>query len=235
MTRKSEKFGSIAAGGILAVLLLVFCTAPALAQPPIGGDQGWFLVHCNVEGAQVFFDGTYMGDITSGQLYVPVYTTGTPYTTYTVSKEGYSTYTGDVGPSPGKGETFDLYATLNPIATTVPTLIGGDVGWFTVHCNVDGATVMLDNTVEGTINQGTLTIQVYVTGTPYRTFTVTKEGYQPYTGSITQYPGKGETVDLYATLNPTPTPTTKAPIGAGIAVIALAGAAVALLASRKHL
>jgi hypothetical protein len=232
MTPESKRFGTLAAGGLLAVLLLL-CAAPACAQPPIGGDQGWYLVHCNVDGAQVFFDGTYEGDIMNGELYVPVYSTGTPYSTYTVSKDGYTTYTGDVGPAPAKGETFDLYATLNPVATTQPTLIGGDVGWFVVHCNVDGATVMLDNTVEGTINQGTLTIQVYVTGTPFRTYTVTKEGYQPYTGTITQYPGKGETVDLYATLNPTPTPTTKAPIGAGIAVLGLAGAAVGLFASRK--
>jgi hypothetical protein len=233
MTPESKRFGSLAAGGLLAVLLLVFCTAPALAQPPIGGDQGWYLVHCNVDGAQVYFDGNYMGDTMNGELYVPVYATGTPYSTYTVSKDGYTTYTGDVQGVPGKGEVFDLYATINPVATTEPTLIGGDVGWFVVHCNVDGATVMLDNTVEGTINQGTLTIQVYVTGTPYRTFTVTKEGYQPYTGTITQYPGKGETVDLYATINPVPTPTTKAPLGAEIAVISLAGAAIALFASRK--
>ena len=233
MTPESKRFGSRAAGGLLVVLLLIFCTAPALAQPPIGGDQGWYLVHCNVDGAQVYFDGNYIGVINAGELYVPVYATGTPYTTYSVSKEGYTTYTGDVQGVPAKGEVFDLYATINPVATTEPTLIGGDVGWFVVHCNVDGATVMLDNTVEGTINQGTLTIQVYVTGTPYRTFTVTKDGYQPYTGTITQYPGKGETVDLYATLNPTPTPTTKAPLGAGIAVLSLAGAAVALCVSRK--
>ena len=105
------------------------------------------------------------------------------------------------------------------------------------NCNVDGATVYFDNVNEGQITQGTLTVQVYVTGTPFQTYSVQKNGYVPFTAQITQYPAKGQTVDLYATLNPepTPVPTTRQPIPAEISVLALvvAGLGMVLLAKRK--
>ncbi|MCQ8893068.1 MAG: PEGA domain-containing protein [Methanolinea sp.] len=214
-------------GVILAVL-------PAGAEAPIGGDQAWYAVHCNEDGAKVFFDGEYKGDIQGGVLNVPVYTTGTPYKTYSVQKEGYTTFSDTIPGVPGKGETFDLYATLNPMQPTQPPLIGGDVGWFTVHCNVDGASVSFDNSPQGVITNGVLTVQVYTTATPFRTYTVTKPGYQVYTGTIDRYPGKGETVDLYATLNPAPTPTpTKSPLVAILVPVAV-GAAGLLAVRRKE-
>jgi hypothetical protein len=96
-----------------------------------------------------------------------------------------------------------------------------------VHCNVNGATVSLNNDEKGKITDGSLSVQVYVTGTPYRTFTVYKTGYVPYSGSIEQYPGKGETIDLYATLNAQPevtapaTTTQKSPMNGLICLLAL--------------
>jgi hypothetical protein len=219
------------------ILLVVACCVvlPSSAQPPVGGDNGWYAVNCNVDGAQVYFDNEYKGEIQSGVLYVAVYTTGTPYQTFRVEKDGYTTYYGDVTSVPEKGEVFDLYATLNPTEPTQPTLIGGDVGWYTVHCNVDGATVMFDNEVKGTINQGVLSVQVYTTGTPYKTYTLTKDGYTTYTGSIDQYPGKGETVDLYVTMNPVPTtvPTQKSPLSPVLAGGALLIVGLLLVAGRK--
>jgi hypothetical protein len=103
----------------LVLLFFVGITGTAAAET-IGGDQGWYVVHANVDGADVYFDGDYKGQIANGELNVPVYTTGTPYQTYTVSKEGYTTYTAEVSQFPAKGETVDLYATLNP-ATPAPT------------------------------------------------------------------------------------------------------------------
>ena len=126
--------------------------------------------------------------------------------------------------------------------TATPENIGGDVGWYAVHCNIDGATVSFDNDTKGQIAQGNLTVQVYVTGTPYKSFTVYKSGYVPYTGAINQYPAKGETIDLYATLNaqpatttfPTSMPTRKSPVTAGICGLALVVAcAAASIISRK--
>jgi hypothetical protein len=61
---------------------------------------------------------------------------------------------------------------------------------------------------------------VAITGTPYKTFTVQKSGYQSYTGPVTSWPKNGETVTMYATLNPNPTPSygniyvTSSPAGA---------------------
>ena len=203
---------------------------PSTTQTSVGGDVGWYVVHCNIDGATVLFDGSNKGEISQGLVYVPVYSTGTPYTQYTVSKAGYSTYTAYVSNVPGKGETIDLYATLNPVATTATTVakIGGDIGWYTVHCNVDGATVSFDNEVKGQIAQGNLTVKIYVTGTPYKTFTVYKSGYLPYTGTIDTFPTKGETVDLYATLNvpsgttvvPTTTRAQKSPLDVWICALA---------------
>ncbi len=212
---------------LFAVTFVLACMPGIASAAPIGGNQGWYTVHCNVDGAQVYFDGQFKGDIVGGVLSVAVYTTATPYKNYQVSKTGYTTWSATPAPVPGNGETIDLYATLNPVVpTTAAAPIGGNQGWYVVHCNVNGATVMFDNTVEGTITKGTLTVPVYVTGTPFKTYTVSMNGYVPYTSTITSFPGNGQTVKLYATLNPAPTiaPTaapTKSPLPAALIIIGI--------------
>ncbi|ACL16795.1 PKD domain-containing protein [Methanosphaerula palustris] len=94
-------------------------TVPATTFPPVGGDQGWYTVHCNVDGASVLFDQTPMGTIAGGILKVKVYTTATPYYTYTVSKDGYATFQGTITTHPGKDQNVDLTAQLIPIAGQV--------------------------------------------------------------------------------------------------------------------
>jgi hypothetical protein len=218
---------------------------PQTTVTSIGGDMGWYVVHCNIDGATVLFDTTNKGEISQGAVYVPVYSTGTPYRTLTVKKEGYRTYTENINKIPAKGETIDLYATLNPAATataTIPGPIGGDIGWYIVHCNVDGATVSFNNEAKGKIADGSLSVQVYVTGTPYRTFTVYKNGYVPFSGSIEQYPKKGESVDLYATLNALPdntgtatsTPTPKSSLLPEASILALAIAGMGVIQSVRR-
>ena len=226
---------------LLVVLLAMVAGGQAVsAAAPIGGDQGWYVVNCNVNGANVYFDGVLKGQIAQGTLTVPVYTTGTPYKTYSVQMEGYTTFNAPITQYPAQGEQVNLYATLNPVApTTPPQPIGGDIGWYVVNCNVDGATVFFDTTNEGQIAQGTLTVQVYVTGTPFKTYSVQMPGYTTFNAPITQYPAKGEKVNLYATLNPVPTappaPTTKAPLSAGLMVVAvmMAGLGLAICARKK--
>ncbi len=230
----------------------------------IGGDKGYFLVHSNVDGAAVMFDQTPEGFIANGTLIIQVYVTGTPYRTFTLSAEGYTTLTQNITSYPGKDETVDLYANLTPVGQppvadfngtpvsgdaplqvvftdlstgnpdtwnwsfgdgyngseespvhmyereglysvtltvsnangtssrtrydyidVTPGPIGGDTGFFLVHSNVDGADVMFDGTDEGIITNGTLLVQVYTTAAPYRTFTVSDEGYNPLTQDIT--------------------------------------------------
>ncbi|HOP67654.1 MAG TPA: hypothetical protein PLM96_08300 [Methanoregulaceae archaeon] len=234
MIRKSSNLGILSITAIMAALVVLSFAAPVSAEEMIGGDQGWYVVHCNVDGASVYFDDDYKGEISGGVLNVPVYTTGTPYKTYTVSKDGYTTYSADVPGVPAKGESRDLYATLNPAGPTQPAVIGGDQGWYLVHCNVDGAAVYFDNDYKGDISGGELSVPVYTTGTPYQTYTVSKAGYTTFTEPVSSYPGKGETVDLYATLNQAPAPTTKAPLSMATAIFALAGAVLVMAVSRKQ-
>jgi hypothetical protein len=217
---------------------------PSTYTTTIGGDTGWFVIHGNVNGASVYFDNSYRGMISGGLLNVQVYTTGTPFSTYRVEKTGYATAFGYLPSPPAKGSTRDVYVTLDTVTTptTAGTIIGGNQGWYVIHANVDGAEVMLDNEKKGVISQGTLTISIYSTGTPYRTLTVKKEGYVPFTSSINSIPGKGETVDLYATLNlvptstpmstPTTLPTTYAPLSleiTGLAVLISSIGVISLL------
>jgi len=222
---------------LIALMLTFACFSFVSAAEPIGGNQGWIAVHCNVNGAQVYFDGTYEGVISSGVLTVPVYSTGTPIKSFTVSSPGYTTYTGPIPAMPGKGETFDVYATLNAAAPATQAVIGGGQGWYVVNCNVNGATVSFDNQVVGVITQGTLTVPVFTTGTPYQTYTVSMNGYLPYTAALTSVPAPGESVNLYATLNPAPTASpapapTKSPLPFSLIVTGLGIAGV--IALRKE-
>ncbi|MDP3564703.1 MAG: PEGA domain-containing protein, partial [Methanoregula sp.] len=182
------------------------CLPPASAEQ-IGGDQGWYVIHCNVYGANIYLDDKFVGTAPQGALTVPALTTGTPYRMLRVQKYGYSTFADSITKVPGKGEMVDLYATLNELPPTTPSVVGSDMGWYIVHCNVDGATVLLDEANKGEISQGVVYVPVYSTATPSTSFTVKKEGYLPYKGTISRVPLKGESVDLYATLNPVATPT----------------------------
>ncbi len=85
----------------------------AMADIIDGGDKAYFLVHSNVEGAEVYFNGDwYEGTIENGTLLVETCTTCTPVWTYTVKKCGYFPLTQENHQYPGKDEVVDLYANL---------------------------------------------------------------------------------------------------------------------------
>lgn len=87
--------------------------------------------------------------------------------------------------------------------TVAPTQIGGGVGWYQINANVNGATASFDSLSSGcTITDGSCTIPYYVTSTPFNTLTVQKPGYTTYTSAVTAWPVAGQTVNMYATLNP---------------------------------
>ncbi len=219
---------------------------PTTVASPIGGSQGWFAIHANVNGASVYFDNVFKGTINAGVLNVPVYSTGTPYSAYRVEKSGYATASGTLPAAPAGGATRDVYVTLNaaptyaptPVPTTQGEIIGGDQGFYVVHSNVDGATVLFDSDRKGVITGGKLTVRVYTTGTPYRTFTVEKAGYASFNGQVNQYPAKGQTVDLYATLIPAPVTTaptpTKSPLPVWIAGLAVCGGIFVATRAKKE-
>ena len=219
---------------IFAALLAI--AAAAAEGATIGGDIGYYQVNANVDGADVYFNDDFKG-VTGdeGVLRVGVYVTGTPYTSYSVAKEGYQTFIADITQYPGKDETIQLEAVLEPLT------IGGDKGYYEVITNVAGAEVSFNDDDKGVTGEdGTLTVEVYVTGTPYTSYSVAKEGYETFNREITRYPAKGETVQLQAYLamipvtQPTSVPTTEPtqspfPV-AGIISI---GAVGAVLLSRR--
>lgn len=220
---------------------------PRETPTPIGGDRGAYLIYCQVEGAMVSLDGDSVGTVQNGEVFAPVYVTGTPYKTLKVTASGYEPYSAPISQYPGKGEIVHLYAFLEPLppATTVAP-IGGDMGAYLVHSNAEGANVYFDADLKGQIANGVLNVPVYVTGTPYRTWSIVKDGYATFNGTISTYPAKGETIDLQATLTllPTTVPTTaattaatttaKSPLSAVGIAGALAGLALFGLAARRR-
>ena len=182
----------------LAILLsAAFLVSMAAAMTgTVGGDIGYYKVNAGIEGADVYFDDDYKGVTgVDGTLTVDVYTTGTPYTTYKVEKQGYDTYSGKITEYPAKDQIVDLSATLEP------QMIGGDMGYYKVTTNVAGANVYFDTDFKGVTGEdNTLTVDVYTTGTPYTTYKVEKPGYTTYTGTLTQHPASGEIVQISANL-----------------------------------
>ncbi|MFA4859335.1 hypothetical protein [Methanoregula sp.] len=187
----------------------------SLSEKPVGSGKGWLKVQANVADGTVAFNGVSQG-IMSGttEKSFEVATTGTQYSTFTVSRNGYVTYQGTIARMPSDGETITLYATLNPsttattaVPTTAETLIGGDVSWIAVHESIDGASVYFDSTYKGTISGGILTVPVYTTGTPYKTYRVEKSGYVTASGSLPSAPAKGQTAGVWVTLTPVSSPT----------------------------
>jgi hypothetical protein len=124
----------------------------------------------------VSFNGENKGEISGGSLTVPVYTTGTPYTSFSVSKSGYIPFDGELS-MPAEGQTRTYYATLNPVPTqtTSPPVRYGSIS---VESLPTGADIYFDGNYRGraplTINDvwpGTYPISAEMTG--YRTYTTT--------------------------------------------------------------
>ena len=169
----------------ISAVLLLSLVPPALA---IGGGQGWITVRCNVDGASVQFDNQYEGTISGGQLTVPVYTSGTPYSTVTVQLTGYTTYTGPVT-MPAEGATTDVYTTLNPIPTQPPV----NYGSIYVDSTPGGAQIYFNGNYRGL---SPLTISNVWPGS--YTIEAEKDGYQPY--STTATVSGGIRSNVYCTL-----------------------------------
>ena len=156
-------------------LVFLLSTAPA-SGAMIGGGEGWIRIDCNVDGAAVSFDGEHKGIISGGSLTIPVYTTGSPYSSFTVSRSGYTSYSGGLS-MPAEGQTVTYYATLNPVftPTTSPPVRHGSIS---VETSPSGADVYLDGNYRGraplTISglwPGDYTISAEMNG--YRTYITT--------------------------------------------------------------
>ena len=146
------------------------------AASAIGGGEGWIQIQCNINGASVSFNGESKGIISGGSLTVPVYTTGTPYTSFSVSKDGYVPFEGELS-MPAEGQTRTYYATLNPVPTQT-TSAPVRYGSISVESLPAGADIYFNGNYRGraplTITDvwpGTYPISAEMTG--YRTYTTT--------------------------------------------------------------
>lgn len=125
---------------IIGMTLLVLCAGVPAVSAGLGGDQGWYRVHCNIDGADVYFDGQYKGTTYGGWVDIPVYTTASPYHTIRVEKSDYQTYSGNLPSGPTAGETVNVYVTLQPAQT---------VGSISVSSNPSGAAIYLNGNYRG--------------------------------------------------------------------------------------
>ncbi|WP_321508044.1 PEGA domain-containing protein [uncultured Methanoregula sp.] len=176
---------------------------------PVEPQTGWVTIISTPSGALVTIDGTTAGhtpigatELSSGKIH-----------TIQLAFAGYEPYETTVQLTPLEHTSVDATLKLvlgpgpvktpTPVPTTPAQPVGAGKGWIRVNCNVDGATVSFDQLSSGcTVSGGSCSSEVSVTGTPFKTFTVQKPGYQIYTGQITTWPENGQTIDLYATLNP---------------------------------
>lgn len=179
----------IVGGAVLMALFLLVMPVVAL-----GGDEAWIQVRCNVEGASISFDGEYKGQISGGELNVPVYTTGTPYHTAKAVMDGYYTSSTSIGSYPPIGETTTVYITLNPVPTPAPPT----TGTLSVTSSPSGAKVYVDGSYYGRTPQ-------YITGlsTGDRRVEVTLDDYETWKSSARVK--AGQVTDVYASLTHKPT------------------------------
>jgi len=177
----------------------------AVPTTSAGPKVGWITIASTPSGATVALDGKTVGITPVAGREVGA---GISHT-IRITKDGYEPYETDVTVASGEEHAVDatLAAIPTPTKTATPTPtptaspIGGGKGWFRINANVDGAQVTLGSE-SCTVSGGSCSVMVGTTATPVRTFTVQKSGYTGYTGQITTWPREGETIDLYATLNP---------------------------------
>ncbi|MGA2698716.1 MAG: PEGA domain-containing protein [Methanoregula sp.] len=172
---------------------------PTVTQPTtmVGGDTGYVDVYCNADGATVYFNGNVKGTIAGGLLSVPVSTTGTPVSTITVTKSGYTSWSGSLANMPEKDEHVAVYATINPVAPTpTPPLMTGAIY---AQSSPYGAAIYLNGNFQG---YSPLTLPNLVPGT--YTMRATMGGFTPDSTVITV--NVGQTSGYYPSLSPSPQP-----------------------------
>ncbi|WP_421909672.1 PEGA domain-containing protein [Methanolacinia petrolearia] len=142
-----------------------------------------------MDGASVYFDGEYKGQIHSGVLSVGVYTTATPYETVSVRMDGYYTASTSLPATPSAGETTNVYVTLNP----KPTDTESEYGSIYVSTSPSGARIHLNDQYQGLS-------PITLSGLRAGSYSIDAEmdGYE--TSETTVYVTAGSTKNVYLTL-----------------------------------
>ncbi|HOT03385.1 MAG TPA: PEGA domain-containing protein [Methanolinea sp.] len=169
----------------------------------IGGDVGYYSISSVPSGADVIFDGKFLGET---PVVTEVYATGTPSHSISVSKYGYNTWTMTYNQNPSPGQTIYVNANLQPVVQT---------GTIQVSSSPTGAIARLD----GGLSVTTPGNFMYVTP-GYHTVEISMAGYFPYSTSVSV--SAGGTSSVSASLSPMQTTgslrVTSSPPGAEVYV-----------------
>jgi hypothetical protein len=164
-------------------------------MPTMGGGKGYIDTYCNVDGASVSFDGRHQCTIAQGVCTVGVSPTGYVQTV-TVSKAGYTTWSGQISRMPADKEHVAVYATLNPVPTqtTIPPVQKGAIY---AQSNPAGAAIYMNGNLQG---YSPITIPNLPPGT--YSLKASLSGYTPDTQLIVVY--TSQTATYYPNLQTSP-------------------------------
>lgn len=163
--------------------------------PVMGGGKGYIDTYCNVDGASVRFDGRDECTIAQGVCTVGVSPTGFVQTV-TVSKAGYTTWSGQLPRMPADKEHVAVYATLNPVQTPT-TIPPAQKGAIYAQSNPAGAAIYMNGALQG---YSPITIPNLPPGT--YSMKASLSGYTPDTELINVY--TGQTATYYPNLQQSP-------------------------------
>lgn len=184
-------------------------TVPTVVTPPTteptitigptqaGGGKGYIDTYCNVDGAAVAFDGTYQCTIAQGVCTVGVSPTG-HVQTVTVTKSGYSTWSGDLSGMPSDGQHVAVYSTINPLSTPTSTP-PVQTGTIYAQSSPTGAAIYMNGNFYGYAPVTISSLQP----TTY-TMKASLSGYTSNTQIVTVY--AGQTTNYYPVLQQSPSP-----------------------------
>ncbi len=169
-------------GFLITAMVIVFTPVAAAnvfqPSPSPSGDYGYYRVSSDPPGADVVFDGTFVGE---SPVTIPVFSGGSPGHSIEVSKIGYITWIQSYSLNPEPGQTILIFAPLQKSELT---------GSIRVSSIPNGALVSLDGQngqmapwIYGDVPVGIHMVQAYLSG------------YSPYTTQVSVEPGQTSNVE----------------------------------------
>jgi hypothetical protein len=146
--------------------------------PSSSGDYGYYRVSSDPPGADVVFDGTFVGE---SPVTIPVFSDASPGHNIEVSKIGYITWLQSYSLNPEPGQTVQVFAPLQKSVLTgsikVTSLPNGAL------VSLDGQNGQMAPWIYGDVPVGIHMIQAYLSG------------YSPYTTQVSVEPGQTSYVE----------------------------------------
>jgi len=171
---------------VLVILVCLCCTAPVMGANNPEEVYFYDIYAANVNGAAVYFDGEYMGNISNGGLTVRVISEKTrPYYRVKLAKDGYRDALALLPEPAGNLQHVSIFLTMTPSSSRTGTI--------SLSSSPSGAHYLLDEETEGGTPD---TLSDIPAGT--HTVTITREGYKTWTDVITVE--AGNTTEVFAPL-----------------------------------